>query len=334
MSINYKISIIIPVFNIEKYISSCLDSVLTQTYKNLEILIINDGSTDNSKEIIENYATKDNRIIVINKENGGVTSARNVGLKLATGDYIGFVDGDDYIEPNMFELLIKNAVDNNADISHCGCRIVFPSRVDYYYNTNEKILQSNKDGLKELILGSKIEPSMCNKLYKSDIIKDKQIDSKFISNEDYLFNIYAFKSSKVSYYEDKALYHYQARINSAASSKIDSRKIKNSLDISRIIMNELENYDDELFNLAKIRFVNNNVSNFNAIIASKDKNLYEEFVNTIVQNLKNIKLNNEDSISTKTKMMYNLILFSPTIAKLSFKLFRVFNKESDRYEVK
>ena len=107
---NKLISIIIPVYNVEKYLEDCLNSVVNQTYKNLEIILIDDGSTDNSGKICDLYAKKDNRIVVIHKENAGVSSARNVGLKIAKGLYIGFVDPDDYIAEDMYEILYQNII--------------------------------------------------------------------------------------------------------------------------------------------------------------------------------------------------------------------------------
>ena len=101
------VSVIIPAYNIERYISRCLDSIMAQTYNNLEIIVIDDGSKDQTAEILDDYQKRDSRIIVVHKENGGVSSARNNGLDIATGDYISFVDGDDLIESNMYEILVK-----------------------------------------------------------------------------------------------------------------------------------------------------------------------------------------------------------------------------------
>src|SRR5690554_5201221 len=113
------ISIIVPVYNLEAYVSKCLDSILTQTLENIEIIVVNDGSNDQSGEISDHYAKKDGRIKVIHKDYGGVSSARNVGVKAANGEYIGFVDGDDYIEPDMYEKLLLLCKSNNCDISVC-----------------------------------------------------------------------------------------------------------------------------------------------------------------------------------------------------------------------
>lgn len=111
------ISVIVPVYNVEKYLSKCIDSILAQTYKNLEIILVDDGSPDNCPKICDEYAKKDNRIKVIHKENGGLSAARNVALDIAKGEYIGFVDSDDFIAEDMYEVLYNLAEKYNAEIS-------------------------------------------------------------------------------------------------------------------------------------------------------------------------------------------------------------------------
>ena len=145
------LSIIIPAYNIESYIGRCLDSLLNQTYEDLEIIVVDDGSTDNTLSIIKEYCNKDDRITVIHKENEGVSVARLTGMKKAKGEYVGFVDGDDIVEQDMFEFLMNNAKKYNADISHCGYVMDFPDgHSDYYYNTGKIIVQNNQRGLKDL----------------------------------------------------------------------------------------------------------------------------------------------------------------------------------------
>ena len=117
LKIKPKVSIIVPVYNVEKFLQKCLDSIVEQTLKEIEIICINDGSPDNSLEILNEYASKDDRIIVISQENQGLSAARNAGLKIATGEYIGFVDSDDYIELNYYEKLYNTACKNDSDIA-------------------------------------------------------------------------------------------------------------------------------------------------------------------------------------------------------------------------
>lgn len=236
-----KISIILPAYNIAQFISTTLESILAQTYSNLEIIVVNDGSKDGTAAIIDTYAMKDPRIKAIHKENGGVTSARLRGVAEATGEWIGFVDGDDYIEPQMYERLLKNALSYNADISHCGYQMVFPNgRVDYYYNTGRLVKQDRISGLKDLISGSYIEPGLCNKLFHKtlfhSLLHGEAVDTSIKINEDLLMNYWLFKKADVVVYEDFCPYHYVLRKGSAATSKVNEHKLWDPLRVTKIIL--------------------------------------------------------------------------------------------------
>lgn len=231
MDKKYLISVIVPAYNIAEYLPRCLDSIINQTYNNLEIIVISDGSTDNTNEIITEYAKKDNRIVPVFKENSGVSDTRNRGLDIAKGDYIGFVDGDDCIEYNMFETLISNAIEQDADISHCGYQMVFPSKVDYYYNTGKKIKLDKAEGILELIKAVYLEPGVWNKLYRKEVLQNIRFDNTLIENEDFLFNAQAFNNCKNSFYEDKSLYHYVLRENSACTSAFNVKKTDNQITV-------------------------------------------------------------------------------------------------------
>ena len=152
MEQDYLISIIIPVYNVEKYLRKCLDSIINQTYKKLEIILIDDGSTDNSGKICEEYAKKDDRIIVIHKENAGVSSARNRGIELANGKYIGFIDSDDWIEENMYETLYQNLLQFDVDISMCNYSIIRNHKKTFHkHDLEDGILIDNKKEFFELL---------------------------------------------------------------------------------------------------------------------------------------------------------------------------------------
>ena len=208
---NILVSIIVPAYNIESYIGRCMESILNQSHKKIEILVIDDGSTDGTWNVIKHYAAKDQRIVAMHKENGGVSSTRRVGLEHAKGEYIGFVDGDDYVEPEMFERLLTNAVEYKAQISHCGYQMVFPDHVDYYYNTGHLVRQDKMTGLKDLILGAFVEPGLWNKLFHKTLI-DSLLQSGFIDtnikiNEDLLMNYRLFSMADSAIYEDFCPYH-------------------------------------------------------------------------------------------------------------------------------
>lgn len=243
-----KISIVVPAYNISQYIASCLESIQKQTWNNLEIIVVDDGSTDNTVIVVESCAAKDDRIRIIKKENGGVTSARLAGVAAATGEFIGFVDGDDVIEPDMYERLLHNAVEYSADISHCGYQMVFPNRVDYYYNTGCLVKQGRQAGLKDLIEGSFIEPGLCNKLFHKALfhrlLHDGIMDTSIKNNEDLLMNYYLFKESNMSIYEDWCPYHYLVRKGSAANAKLNEHMLLDPIKTTKILLKETSGNDE------------------------------------------------------------------------------------------
>lgn len=235
------VSVIIPAYNIEDYIGRCLDSIISQTYKNLEIIVVDDGSRDYTGEILDNYAKKDRRIKVIHKENGGVSSARNKGIEAAEGDYIGFIDGDDLIEPEMYKTLVDLLEEENADIAHCGYQMVFPDRIDYYHNTGKKKIQTTEEGLKDLLSGEMIEPGLVNKLYKKELIKNCRLNETVKINEDLLMNYQLFKLSQKSVYYDITPYSYMIRSGSATGANSLITKREDSLRVLNQIKDDCIN---------------------------------------------------------------------------------------------
>jgi len=163
-----EISIIVPVYNVEKYLRKCVDSILNQTFKDFELILVDDGSPDNSGVICDEYAKKDSRVRVIHKKNGGLSDARNIGIDAAKGKYIGFIDSDDYIDQNMYKQLYDSLMKNNADLSICGIFDVFDGRTPV--KKSEKELLLNRDEATLLIFhGNEISVHAVNKLYKRKI---------------------------------------------------------------------------------------------------------------------------------------------------------------------
>ena len=235
-----KISVVIPAYNLQACLGATLDSVLAQTYRNLEVIVVNDGSADATAEVMEAYAAKDPRIKTVHKENGGVTSARLRGVAEATGSYIGFVDGDDYIEPRMYERLMENLKTHGAEISHCGYQMVFPSRVDYYYNTGKVLVQKEKQGCTDLLNGYFIEPGLWNKLYKKELFTGlvAWMDRSIRINEDLLMNFYLFRKAETAVFEDICPYHYILRKGSAATSRLNAHKLQDPLRVLHLLLEE------------------------------------------------------------------------------------------------
>lgn len=252
------ISVIVPAYNIEKYIVRCLDSIIAQTYKNLEIIVVDDGSGDSTGAIIDKYKEKDSRVIPIHKKNGGVSSARSCGLSVASGEYIGFVDGDDYIEPEMYEILIRNMMKYHTDISHCGYKMVFPDgHEDFYYGSGKLIEQNHRDGVRDLLRGDFVEPGLWNKLYHRSIVegyKESSLwDETIRINEDLLMNYIFFSKAKSAIYEDLPLYYYILRIGSAATSNSRLYKLMDPKKVLESILVDV-NEDAELYAIVAERY--------------------------------------------------------------------------------
>jgi len=162
------VSVIIPVYNMERYLGKCMDSVLRQTYGNIEILLINDGSTDGSGRICDEYAERDKRIVVKHQPNSGASASRNKGIDLASGEYLAFVDSDDYILPNMIEKLVALCSRFNADIAICE---IYENEPDIYENSDQSIKVMRNDEFMPLILRDVIPAYMCNKLFRAELFE-------------------------------------------------------------------------------------------------------------------------------------------------------------------
>ena len=214
------ISVIVPVYKVEKYLDRCVESIVNQTYENLEIILVDDGSPDNCPQMCDAWAEKDSRIKVIHKENGGVSSARNIGLDSATGEYIGFVDSDDYIEPEMYEMLMNALVEHYADIAVCNNTHVDENnkRIDndagYQFDTFE-----NENVMRSFLHGDHYDiTSICNKCYLRKVINDLRFDSNITVGEDVLYNYCGFKSANRIVVVENYLYNYTFRSASAMRS--------------------------------------------------------------------------------------------------------------------
>ena len=166
------LSVIVPIYGVEKYLSKCLDSIIAQTYLNIQIILVNDGSPDKCSQICEVYAARDNRIIVIHKENGGLSSARNAGIEKATGAYIAFVDSDDFIHPKMYEILIDNLERNDADISVSNLKKVYDEREEIdSLGENKVFLYEKRDAMRNFFDKNLYVPTVVawTKVYKREL---------------------------------------------------------------------------------------------------------------------------------------------------------------------
>ena len=216
------ISVIVPVYNVEAFIDKCLNSILSQTYKNIEVVLVDDGSTDNSGKKCDEYVKKDSRVKVIHKSNGGLSSARNTGIDNSSGSFLSFIDSDDYIDSNMLEILYNGCVNNNCDIG-----IINKVRVDEFDNkkydtaiVEEKKVKS-EEALKLLLLS---DPSACNKIYRRDLFNKIEFPIGKLY-EDILTIPYLLMESKNIYLNPNFGYYYFQRSNSIVNSKFKPQKM-------------------------------------------------------------------------------------------------------------
>lgn len=210
------ISVVVPIYNVEKYLRKCINSIINQTYSNLEIILVNDGSTDGSGEICNEYACKDGRILVINKRNGGLSDARNCGIEIAKGKYIVFIDSDDYIETDMIENLYRACIDNGAQIACCG-KIIERGKKINEVNCKENFCVSAEDAIKRMLLLRDIDVSAWDKMYKMELFKDIRYPiNKYYEDMGTTYKLLD-KADKIVHI-NKPEYHYVIRLNSITTT--------------------------------------------------------------------------------------------------------------------
>lgn len=239
-----KITVIIPIYQVEEYIEECLLSVLNQTYKNLEIILINDGTKDDSINKIEKYLI-DKRIILINIKNQGVSNARNLGIKKATGDYIHFVDSDDFIEEKTYEILVNELENENIVVFNYATYDNLTKKIIKEKYINEEIERKLKLYKKGSYYFKLTENSCCNKLYKTNFIKKFFFCKNMIMWEDLFWNLVTFYSTNSVKYVDKSLYFYRLNVNNSITNK-DNKINKLSNKEKEKYLHSYKDFNEEL----------------------------------------------------------------------------------------
>lgn len=219
------ISVIVPIYNVEKYLDRCVDSIINQTYKNLEIILVDDGSPDNCPQMCDDYAKKDSRIKVVHKENGGLSDARNVGMKVATGEYVSFIDSDDYVSLDFYETLLETIVDNDSDIVECGVVKFYENEKFDKYNDDLKVTNYDTvDALDGLINENPFKQHVWNKLYKSNIALDIPYAVGKL-NEDEFWTYQIFGKAKKVTRINKTMYYYFQRGSSIMGNGYNIKRL-------------------------------------------------------------------------------------------------------------
>ena len=305
------ISIIVPVYKVEKYLSECVDSILNQTYKNFELILVDDGSPDNSGKICDEYAKRDGRVKVIHKENGGVSSARNAGLDNAKGEYVTFVDSDDIIDTRYLDLMYRKIVETGSDICFCHFDRFDDDKMVENQEELPSYLQINLDE-KETVdfvkryfkFENNVFGSIWRTLYKRSSVDFLRFNSQIKISEDLVFVVNAVLNSKSICSISDVLYHYRDNLNSAGktykknfqASQLELQK-ETALIFSRLGSEKMKKLQKQYFCLLcyylfsnEIKYYKSNKSHGNEIKEIKKSELYKFFSLTNVLKLRRLKI--------------------------------------------
>lgn len=248
---NPLISVIVPIYNVEKYLARCVDSIVNQTYKNLEIILVDDGSPDLCPQMCDDYAKKDSRIKVVHKKNGGLSDARNAGMAVATGEYISFIDSDDYVSDDFFECLLDVMNKENSDIAECSVvKFYEDNRFDEFSDDLSVKTYDTQDAMSALIAENPFHQHVWNKLYKTELVKDIPYAAGKL-NEDEFWTYQVFgRANKVSKL-NKTMYYYFQRNSSIMGVGYNIRRL-DALEGKANRQKYIENNFPELSTQAKI----------------------------------------------------------------------------------
>lgn len=310
-----KISIIVPVYNVEKYLNRCVNSLLNQTYSNIEIILIDDGSTDKSSSICDYFKTIDLRVKVLHTKNFGVSKARNTALNIVNSKYLTFVDADDYVDKNYVKELYELCEKNDCDIAIIGT--VENNEIDKKQNNsgdNIDIIFNNEEAFKELLNEKFFFGSVWGKIYKTDIWQGIYFNEKTSIGEDLevLYKVF-FKSNKIKVNTNKRLYYYtKNRIDSATKSNYN-KKWKREISICENILLDCKENHEEIFSYALKRYIRINYSCIVNILKNTpdDKINYEKLKSNILK-YKSFGIFNKFNLEMKIKLV--LVMYFRKIA--------------------
>ncbi|OUO45672.1 glycosyltransferase family 2 protein [Megasphaera sp. An286] len=220
-----KISVIVPVYNVASYLKECIDSLLSQIFNDIEIILVDDGSTDESGYICDQYAQKDARIKVIHKRNGGLSDARNAGLDICRGEFIGFVDSDDYVDNDMYEILYRNAVKYKADISMCCDRRVPYQAGDYDFKGNKvSVWESKEEMIRQIFLARRTAVAVCLKIFHRNIFRQTRFPVGMTMEDAYIV-LDTLRDCQLLVFQDVSKYNYRRRKGSIVQRTAYTDKI-------------------------------------------------------------------------------------------------------------
>lgn len=286
---NPKVSVVVPVYNVEEYINRCVDSILAQEYENMEIILVDDGATDNSGKICDDYALKFSGIKVVHKENGGLSDARNAGIEVSSGDYVCFVDSDDFIEKEMICELVRLILKTDADIACCGICDCYAGHQVIKTDRTEEFVYDSVEAFKNILAGESIAGSICNKLISKKILGNHRFIKGKIYEDAFFMPELLLNSNKVVV-TTRPLYNYWHRQDSI-TTKPFSEKHMDIIEAYRYTYEVVENQCADLLLVAQFRVLWAYFTVLDKLIFTKDyKKIpqYNEVVGYLKKNWKKV----------------------------------------------
>ena len=317
------ITVVITAYNGESYIGRAIESLQAQTYQNIEILIVNDGSTDSTQAVCEAYAASDERIKIINQENAGSAAARRSGAENASGDYVGFMDDDDTVAPDMYELLLTNALQHDADISHCGYTMILPDGTQkHFHGTGKTVLQNHDRGIIDLLEGKFVEPTVCTKLYKRRLFDGISYAADITINEDLMLNYSPFSAAERSVFQDECKYYYYKHDDSK-SRTMSAKQFTDPITVRERIVQLSQSESEAVQAIAKERLVSQYILNCFSI----KTNGYKQYTDIYQSDRKHLKeLYKTCTLSRNDRFKASLLLRAPFLCKPVDALYRLLHR--------
>lgn len=316
---NYKVTIIVPVYNSRTYLAKCLDSLIIQDYSNIEIILVDDGSTDGSSNIIDEYVVTDSRFIAIHQKNRGVSAARNVGLKKATGDWIVFVDSDDVVEKNMCSRLLDMANRHQVDAVMYEYSIDYSDGRSSCHKTGDNNYYGRLEPEKAIEHIYKGACFLWAVIFSRKIIKDVYFREDIFRGEDTIFLLQSIQKAEYVYSTSEVLYHYIQSAESLTRSGITARQLT-GIDALKWMLEFADKYYPNLHRIAVVNYVNIMVEFYYEMYTTPF--VVEEVEKRIFQETKHFKFEALDSALYRQKWKYRLFFLSPYFFVKILKIFR------------
>jgi glycosyltransferase involved in cell wall biosynthesis len=307
----YKVSIIVPIYKVEKYLKRCVESLLDQSYRNLEIILVNDGSPDNCGLMVDELAKLDSRIIPVHKENGGLSDARNLGMQYVTGNSTAFVDSDDWVDPHFISQLVDHSLKYGADVVQSAFFYAYPGYLLYddrfYSENNPPLLLDNQTLMKELVINERVKNFAWGKLYKTDLIRDLPFKKGVLFEDVFWAHQVMQRVNRYVILHDPMYYYFQRE------DSIVSAYTPKNLDILRGLKERhlvIEKHYKELINESYRMLLRTHMIHYNLLLANRNKDRKGHFRKGIRSFLKENYQQLRVSVGKDRSLKWQFYLFS------------------------